>query len=398
MFSPLSPWSKPPIISSSEDEEPSKPPVLVASDTEGEWLRSPTKKSVKRRFRGQRSNGNSKKSRTASSALASSNYPTTAGAEVTVSIQPEEICHDEVQPSTQQAIDTDLDPGKEGNPHAIPESEVDEDFERYVRMVDAGCLGYERIGRHVYVVQGWDGVRREGQDNWYHMEARMVGNEMRLSCLCREGKDNTRPCIHQEFYLEFRESHFKPREQLWYRDGKVVMFWHESMGWGDDRALMRFSVEGLSGALNGRAVVTYEGLENGWGQWKCSKDRKEKDCFHIQRAKRFLGEVVGTDLMDLENDDNEYTADTNVSESWGAKCGTFCITSTHITSTMGKLAYRSSIVSTSTPGTGYSYVANTFPGEIWDIMSTSWCFRPISTKGAQRVHNLHPNRMPDDNH
>ncbi|KAK7037210.1 hypothetical protein VNI00_011201 [Paramarasmius palmivorus] len=76
------------------------------------------------------------------------------------------------------------------------------------------------------------------------------------------------------------------------------MFWHETVGWADGTVLMRFSVEGVNGALNNRAVVIYEGLENGWGSWRCSKDKKEKNCLHIQRARKFLGEVLGTSLSD----------------------------------------------------------------------------------------------------
>ena len=33
---------------------------------------------------------------------------------------------------------------------------VDEDYERYVDLVQADCLGFYQISRTVYVVQGWD--------------------------------------------------------------------------------------------------------------------------------------------------------------------------------------------------------------------------------------------------
>jgi hypothetical protein len=100
-------------------------------------------------------------------------------------------------------------------------------------------------------------------------------------------------------------------------DGNVVLFWHESLGWGDERALMRFSVEGPTSALSARAVGTYDGLENGLGQWGCSKDRKDKSCLHIHRAKKFLSAVLGSDLLDTDHNDPEPVQDAEGSESLG---------------------------------------------------------------------------------
>ncbi|KAK7047108.1 hypothetical protein VNI00_006773 [Paramarasmius palmivorus] len=298
-FSPQSPDSKAPVVSDSEDDyQPSNAPLLDVSDSEGIWLRSPTK-GFKRRFQGRRMKHSTKRARLIVT-TAQDNATEDGVVEVSGGTFSVEVSGTENGAETSSDLQ-DFQPVE------------DENFERYVRMMDAGCLGYERVGRHLYVVQGWDSARREGQEIWHHMEARLVGERMQLTCLCREGRVQAQPCIHQEFYVEFRESHFKSQEHLWYRgeyfvgsqstiietyiDGTVVMFWHEQVGWADGRVLIRFSVQGINGALNNRAIVTYEGLENGWGHWKCSKDKKEVDCLHIRRARRFLGEVLGTSLI-----------------------------------------------------------------------------------------------------
>ncbi|KAK7014790.1 hypothetical protein VNI00_019263 [Paramarasmius palmivorus] len=287
-FSPHSPDSKAPVVSDSEDDyQPSNAPLLDVSDSEGTWLRSPTK-GFKRRFQGRRMKDGTKRVRLA---VTTTQEDATEDGIVEVS----DYTYSVEVSGTENGADTS------SNLQDFQPVE-DENFERYVRMLDAGCLGYERVGRHLYVVQGWDSARSEGQEVWYHMEARLVGERMQLTCLCREGRVQAQPCIHQEFYIEFRESHFKSQEHLWYRDGTVVMFWHEQVGWADGRVLIRFSVEGINGAMNNRAIVTYEGLENGWGHWKCTKDKKEVDCLHIRRARKFLGEVLGTSLTNESGD------------------------------------------------------------------------------------------------
>ncbi|KAK7033997.1 hypothetical protein VNI00_012427 [Paramarasmius palmivorus] len=294
MHFPHSPESKPPVISASESEDEQQlAPVIETSDAELQWLRSPTK-SIKRRFKGRRLTArDTKRARTTT-------HGGSIGGQSTVQDKPnvpERICCEEILDHRVDSVHHHHDGNDDNTVGCFDTAEElsvnEENFESFVRMIDAGCLVYERVGRYTYVVQGWDGKKRESEEHWYHLEARLVGDNLQLTCLCPEGK-RSKPCIHQEFYVEFRETHFKPREHLWYRDGAVVMFWHESAGWDDNRALVRFSVEGLSGNLAARAVVSYEGLGNGWGKWKCSKDRK--DCIHIFRAKKFLGEVIGSDL------------------------------------------------------------------------------------------------------
>ncbi|KAK7023392.1 hypothetical protein VNI00_016807 [Paramarasmius palmivorus] len=163
MVTPLSPSSSgPPVLSSSDEEEILCPPILVPSDNEGEWLRSPTKTS-KRRFQGRRTGEVRKKTKTTDTVFNSSDVIGQVGGSGISAISGpsqgstvEPVITGAQEASVQQL----LVPGVSHEP--TPEKD-DENFERYVRMMDSGCLGYERIGRYLYVVQGWDRFKEEGQ-------------------------------------------------------------------------------------------------------------------------------------------------------------------------------------------------------------------------------------------
>ncbi|KAK7043833.1 hypothetical protein VNI00_007997 [Paramarasmius palmivorus] len=121
-------------------------------------------------------------------------------------------------------------------------------------------------------------------------------------------------CVHEQYFREFLEEDFLKEEDLWFRDGSVVMFWREMIGYSEESWLTRFSVMGLSGGLNARAVVTYEGTDDGQGKWQCSKDRSS--CLHISYARKFLSDVLGKDLPGhgtRDHDQNEqYIVEENV--------------------------------------------------------------------------------------
>ncbi|KAK7026500.1 hypothetical protein VNI00_015580 [Paramarasmius palmivorus] len=142
--SPHSPDSRAPVVSSSEDEyQPTSAPVLEFSDSEETWLRSPTK-SFKRRFQGRRNKHHKKVKVAATPEIA---FQTEANVNL-----PNDAPFVEENNTGNSTLEDHSDLAGE-----------DDNFERYVRMVDAGCLGYDRIGRHLYVVQGWDSAKQEGQ-------------------------------------------------------------------------------------------------------------------------------------------------------------------------------------------------------------------------------------------
>ncbi|KAK7017504.1 hypothetical protein VNI00_018606 [Paramarasmius palmivorus] len=194
------------------------------------------------------------------------------------------------------------------------DNEADEAFERYIKMVKAGCSGFVRVGRNIHVVQGWSESRHQPVDHWYHLEAYSTEG-VQITCLCPDGASRVRRCVHEQYFHEFLEEDFVKEENLWFRDGSVVMFWREMIGYNEESWLTRFSVMGLSGGLNARAVVTYEGTDDGQGKWQCSKDRNS--CLHISHARKFLSDVLGKDLgkstCQSDHDQNEqYIVEENV--------------------------------------------------------------------------------------
>ncbi|KAK7020287.1 hypothetical protein VNI00_017739 [Paramarasmius palmivorus] len=170
----------------------------------------------------------------------------------------------------------------------VASEDADASFEDYVLLVESGSLKFIRIARYIYVVQGWNARQREPTKHFYHLESRNVGSKLELTCLCPDG-DKNELCVHRLFYVEFRDERFRRDEDLWFREGKTVMFWRQMTG-DEDVWLNRFSVQSHGGGLKGRAIVTYEGLDNGQGTWRCARDRSR--CEHIGFARAFLREVL----------------------------------------------------------------------------------------------------------
>ncbi|KAK7029660.1 hypothetical protein VNI00_014358 [Paramarasmius palmivorus] len=171
----------------------------------------------------------------------------------------------------------------------------DDSFETYVEMVTSGCAKFIQITKTVYVVQGWKRQDHElslndrRKEDFYHLEVRNIGDRLRLVCLCPDAKKDLF-CVHQLFYLEFRDDMFHENEKLWSSEKKVIMFWRQLTGVDQQFWLTRFSVASHSGGLNGRVIVSYEGADIGGGAWRCSKDKGS--CEHIGAARRVLRETL----------------------------------------------------------------------------------------------------------
>ncbi|KAK7047672.1 hypothetical protein VNI00_006440 [Paramarasmius palmivorus] len=179
-----------------------------------------------------------------------------------------------------------------GGAEILPaDSDVDEDFESYIRLVESRCVGFIRISQAVYVVQGWNVKERMAAETWYHMQVQHIGDDISLACMCPQGGFSDKPCIHMQYYTEFRDERFREEEDLPFREGKTIMFWREQIGFEQELWLTRFSVRGHSEALSNRAIVTYEGLDDGFGSWRCSKDKSA--CSHIPAARKFFGQIFG---------------------------------------------------------------------------------------------------------
>ncbi|KAK7060732.1 hypothetical protein VNI00_000464 [Paramarasmius palmivorus] len=186
---------------------------------------------------------------------------------------------------------------------AEKQPEVMESLEAYIEMVTSGCAKYIQISKTIYAVQGWNVREQEPTDDFYHLEARMVGDRLRLVCLCPEAKKD-RVCVHQLYYLDFRDEMFRDKERLWFTEKKVTMFWRQRMGMDQGVWLTRFSVTSDTGDLNGRAMVVYEGPDAGGGHWKCSKDKVK--CGHVRSARAVLRTVLGIGSdEDSSNEDED---------------------------------------------------------------------------------------------
>ncbi|KAK7019195.1 hypothetical protein VNI00_018153 [Paramarasmius palmivorus] len=208
---------------------------------------------------------------------------------------------------TERDTEIEVDAGMEGTGM----EEWEESFATYVEMVDSGCAKFIRISRYVYIVQGWNLQDLEPTKHFYHMEARNVGNKLWLTCLCPDG-EKEKSCVHQLFYLEFRDERFRRDEDLWFSEGKTVMFWRQMTSNDGNVWLTRFSVQSYGGALKGRAVVSYEGFDNGEGTWHCSKDRSR--CQHITAASAYLKKVLNIRdddwvTQELEDEERPYAVD-----------------------------------------------------------------------------------------
>ncbi|KAK7047694.1 hypothetical protein VNI00_006462 [Paramarasmius palmivorus] len=169
-------------------------------------------------------------------------------------------------------------------------------YQWFVSLVGDGYLGFIRISNTLFMVQGFDLDHKEGTDHWYHFQARQRGAEMQLTCLCPRGAQR---CLHKKFYEEFKDSWFRvsdeeSEEEPRGGDPSVVLFSRRLVGIEGDTLLLRFSVEGDSGAVDARSrsIVTYEGNHNGDGRWSCVKDM-HMTCMHKKKALALMVRDLG---------------------------------------------------------------------------------------------------------
>ncbi|KAL0067311.1 hypothetical protein AAF712_005537 [Marasmius tenuissimus] len=169
-------------------------------------------------------------------------------------------------------------------------------LEQYMDQYQAGSVGFIPIGTYLFVVQGWNKTKSEPTNRWFHLQALRVGEEVRITCKCPDGDRDGR-CVHSETYLEFRDEDFREVEERMFRDGHVVWFWRERENRDASEGLLwtnRFSVGHGRDGINGRAMVTYSGLDSGGGVWSCSKC--SGTCMHTAAAKSFFQQVLGEDV------------------------------------------------------------------------------------------------------
>lgn len=89
-------------------------------------------------------------------------------------------------------------------------------------------------------------------------------------------------------------------------DDKVIMFL-TCEGIAEDTVECTFSVplRGREKTIRNRAIVSYVGLENGEGVWKCFKDSGTESCGHIPRARKVLRKWKNTEAEADENKEED---------------------------------------------------------------------------------------------
>ncbi|KAL0564892.1 hypothetical protein V5O48_017147 [Marasmius crinis-equi] len=189
---------------------------------------------------------------------------------------------------------------------AQPNAE-DDAVNDYISLFQSGALQFILIATFLYVVQGWNPVKKEPNDKWYHFQGRPVGDNINIVCMCPTFAQK-RNCVHRDTYIEFREERFCDVEGKMFRDGRVVWFWREMDIDDPERGgklwLNRFSVKtGRDGEdrVAKRAFVTFLGSDAGVGKWSCSHCLS--GCAHHSAAQSFFCEVLGIELSaDLEKE------------------------------------------------------------------------------------------------
>ncbi|KAL0572359.1 hypothetical protein V5O48_009594 [Marasmius crinis-equi] len=211
------------------------------------------------------------------------------------------------------ALQMDTQDGEEWDYGSLPRQPNAEDdaLDDYISQFQSGAVEFIPVGTFLYVVQGWNPVKKEPNERWYHFQGRPVGDDIKIVCMCPAFLQR-RTCVHRETYIEFRDERFCEVEGKIFRDGRVVWFWREldsdDSGQGGRLWLNRFSVK--SGRddedrVGKRALVAFLGSDAGLGKWTCSQC--SSGCSHHTAAQNFFCEVLGIEKpanLDVEAADD----------------------------------------------------------------------------------------------
>ncbi|KAG6810082.1 hypothetical protein H0H92_013378 [Tricholoma furcatifolium] len=167
----------------------------------------------------------------------------------------------------------------------------DSDNDSYPEFVAAAlsaCIGIYRLTQTVFVVQGWDGRTANATRHWYHLQILAVGADIVHICLC---PNNDQSCVHTEFLRDYGENEFSDKEEdipVLLRP-VVLIFRDRSQG------NHLFSVETpTKHGIRSRAIVMYDGEDDGSGIWRCAKDGRG-GCSHTKAARDYLQKLITLD-------------------------------------------------------------------------------------------------------
>ncbi|EAU86898.2 hypothetical protein CC1G_10789 [Coprinopsis cinerea okayama7 len=214
----------------------------------------------------------------------------------------------------------------DGLPHWAPpeESEMDQidsrnseladaQLETYVDAINAHVAGFYHLDGNLFVVQGWDCVRAQSTEHWYHLEYKMLDKgtetEILLACTCPMGLDGS--CIHCRFFTGYDVESLIDIRREGISNGlrlnvpssldekRPIMFLQQPHL--NDIMVSWFSVPSASSsALKGRAIVKHRGIQDHWdGIWQCSKDSSGPLCVHVRSVRALVGGDTGAQEDDI---------------------------------------------------------------------------------------------------
>ncbi|KAJ2928977.1 hypothetical protein H1R20_g8115, partial [Candolleomyces eurysporus] len=188
----------------------------------------------------------------------------------------------------------------QGDPEPSPADTTDvidgesQQVAAYAEAVETGAAGFCRIGKDLFVCQGWDTHRIQPTNSWHHLQYLVIGEKIGIACTCSRGTQNL-SCIHQHFFHSYQIENLlllKPSDLP--LDPNAAIFFCQQVPNSPEFCTI-FSVKGTSASeLRGRAVVTHTGTLPSTGLWKCSKDAGS--CMHIKAAYEALAKILGDDI------------------------------------------------------------------------------------------------------
>ncbi|KAJ3534105.1 hypothetical protein NMY22_g7064 [Coprinellus aureogranulatus] len=183
----------------------------------------------------------------------------------------------------------------------------------YTEAVTAGECTFIQVGEGLFVASGWDEKKGRGTTQWYHLQ-RIKDLDI-LVCTCPgASRSETNTCCHTNYLRNHGEEHFPEGEKIGYctytssytsmprsadavaidDEAEAIMFYRFHSGYDDERYTNIFSVPSQTmPTIRNRAIVRFEGFDEGHGSWRCSKDPSASHCSHIHLGKVFMQKAVG---------------------------------------------------------------------------------------------------------
>ncbi|EDR02829.1 uncharacterized protein LACBIDRAFT_307932 [Laccaria bicolor S238N-H82] len=186
---------------------------------------------------------------------------------------------------------------------AMPqEPDIQSSNSMFVEEVFDEHLPFWQLTETFFVANGWDVRARKPTARWYHVQISGIGDELIVSCMCPASTSRSTglsaSCFHIKFLLEYLEVKF-PRSSQPYPlqdDSEVILFSRER-GSQEGIWINHFSIPSTDinqTSLKARAVVQFDGDDEGTGSWACSKDSGQR-CPHIAAASKFMMPDLGED-------------------------------------------------------------------------------------------------------